>query len=70
MNGPGITLIKTDAEGNRLWAKTIGGDGNSGPCSLKPVSDGGFIIVGSTESNDPSGKDILLIKTDANGNVN
>lgn len=59
-------LIKTDADGNKLWNKTF--EGASGDCSLsvQEAPDGGYVFAGSTNSGrDQNG---WVVKTDANGN--
>ena len=63
-----IFLIKTDANGNIIWAKTYGGIGNDYASSVQQTSDGGYILAGFTGSFGAGG-DIFLIKTDANGNI-
>ena len=66
-----ILLIKTDGYGNIQWAKTYGRAGNEIAYSVQQTSDGGFIIAGDTGHNfsENIGKDILLIKTNANGDI-
>jgi hypothetical protein len=61
-------LIKTDASGNIQWAKTYGGDNLDRSYSAQITRDGGFIVSGYTYSFGESA-DILLIKTDATGNI-
>ncbi|MFZ8835401.1 MAG: hypothetical protein ACO2O5_14590 [Candidatus Caldipriscus sp.] len=62
-------LVKTDANGNVQWAKTYGGAGWDQPYSVQQTSDGGYILTGETTSFGAGDRDIFLIKTDANGNI-
>jgi hypothetical protein len=64
-----IFLIKTDANGNVIWAKTYGGTNTDSAFSVQQTSDGGYIVAGWTSSFGAGGRDIFLIKTDASGNV-
>jgi len=64
-----IFLIKTDANGNIIWAKTYGGTYNDEALSVQQTSDGGYIVAGYTHSFGAGSRDIFLIKTDANGNI-
>lgn len=60
--------IKTDAEGNKLWERTYGGNGIDVAYDIEPTSDGGYIMAGNTESFDDYRGDIYIVKTDSNGN--
>ena len=62
-----VYLIKTNAEGKKEWQRTYGGRGNDEGKTAQQVADGGYIIVGYTESYGADNKDIYLIKTDTNG---
>lgn len=67
----GVYLIKTDNSGNEVWSKTYYGNTlneyQSGSC-VQQTSDGGFIIVGLQHYETYPGN-VLLIKTDENGNI-
>jgi len=62
-----LYLVKTDARGDTLWTRTIGGPGGfaEGMCG-QPTKDGGYIIVGACGTGLP---DVYLVKTDANGDT-
>jgi hypothetical protein len=64
-----IFLIKTDANGNIIWAKTYGGTDGDGAFSVQQTSDGGYIVAGLTDSFGAGYSDVFLVKTDANVNM-
>ena len=67
--GGDVFLIKTDADGNIIWAKTYGGTDLDWAFSVQQTSDGGYTVAGYTDSFGAGYGDIFLIKTDANGNI-
>lgn len=63
-----VYLIKTDASGDRIWEKTVGGKGYDWGYSVLQTGDGGFIVAGSTSSFGKGDYNAYLIKTDTTGN--
>jgi len=59
-------IIKTNNNGDTLWTRTYGGNGNESAGVGQETSDGGFILAGYTNSYGGD-NDVYLIKTDANG---
>jgi hypothetical protein len=65
-----VFLLKTDANGDSLWAKIYGGryseDHGSSVCE---TSDGGYMIAGCQQTDVLSHYNIYLVKTDADGDT-
>ena len=62
-----IYIMKLDANLDVVWTKTYGGVTEEVLISAIP-SEGGYVLVGSTDSFGPGGgTDILIIKIDSNG---
>ena len=64
-----ILLIKTDIDGNELWNKTYGGPYEDIGHIVRETSDGGFILEGYYSHAQGGPYDVVLIKTDENGNL-
>ncbi|MCX8092980.1 MAG: hypothetical protein N3E50_02285 [Candidatus Goldbacteria bacterium] len=64
-----VFLMKVDSSGNSIWSKNYGGAYYDFGHSVKQTQDGGFIIVGLTETTGVGDLNICLIKTDSNGNL-
>ena len=60
-------LVKTDTNGNVTWHQTFGGTGSDEALDLVQTVDGGFALAGYTQSYGQGGRDMWLVKTDANG---
>ena len=68
--GTDVWLIKTDANGDTLWTNTFGGSGiNEAGISVQQTTDGGYIITGVISPVGMFNNDLLLIKTNASGNI-
>jgi hypothetical protein len=67
-NNTDVLLICLDSAGETIWIQTLGGDGNDAGNSVLETADGGFVLVGTTDSS-LSNADVWMIKTDANGNI-
>jgi hypothetical protein len=67
--GRDVYVVKLDANGNLQWTKTIGGKNDDAGLSLIQTSDGGYVIAGYTISFGAGGRDVYVVKLDANGNL-
>ena len=69
VNGNDMYLLKIDASGNQVWQKTFGGIYQDYGSKIVVVNDG-IVISGTLQIQIPpqSNSDILLVKTDLNGN--
>ncbi|NNL21186.1 MAG: T9SS type A sorting domain-containing protein [Ignavibacteriaceae bacterium] len=55
-------IVRTDANGDSIWTKTLGGVTDDECHSVIPTSDGGYILSGSTKSFGAGGADVWLVK--------
>jgi hypothetical protein len=62
-------LVKTDPSGNMQWNKTYGGTGNDVLYSMIQTNDGGYFLIGVTNSFGAGGNDLWVVKTDSAGNA-
>lgn len=62
-------IMNTNNSGSIIWAKKIEGTGDEVINKIRPTSDGNYIATGFTTSYGAGGKDLLLMKLDANGNI-
>ncbi|MGE5574514.1 MAG: hypothetical protein ACM3UL_00110, partial [Ignavibacteria bacterium] len=64
-----ISLLKLDANGNAQWNRTYGGPRTERVNYVIQTSDGGYLTSGRTNSFGNGGYDMMLLKTNADGNM-
>ncbi len=64
-----VYLIRTDSNGDILWARTYGGSGNSYGYSVQETADGGYIVAGMTRPYGADYSHVYLIRTDSDGDT-
>ncbi|HIC37799.1 MAG TPA: choice-of-anchor D domain-containing protein, partial [Candidatus Marinimicrobia bacterium] len=62
-----VLLLKTDSQGDTLWTNTLGSEDINIGNSVQQTADNGYIVTGWMRPNDDD-ENVLLIKTDSNGN--
>lgn len=62
-----VWLLKTNSEGDTLWTNRYGGYYNEFGNSVFQTDDGGYVIMGSTESFGAGASDFWILRTDADG---
>jgi len=68
-SGYQMYLIKTNSTGNVTWSKTFGGGGLELGYSVKQTSDGGYVLLGYSDSYGSGLLDVLLLKLTATGGI-
>ncbi len=63
-----ILIVKTDAQGNRIWEKTFGGTSHDWAKEIVASPDGSYLICGSTQSFGSGSFDIFVMNLDEDGN--
>ncbi len=70
-------VVRTDAQGNKLWDKSYGGGNHEDSMVLATTADGGFILGGPSWSEANGNKttpnfgldDFWVVRTDGDGNI-
>ncbi len=60
-------MIRTDVNGDTLWTRTYGGYDAELFSEGQQTADGGYVLVGYTQTFGAGSKDIYLVRTDSNG---
>ncbi len=64
-----IYLVRLDAKGQALWEQTYGGEGTDDGWGLIQAEDGGFVILGFSNSFADGDYDFYLLRTDPQGEL-
>jgi hypothetical protein len=67
--GIDVFLVKTDANGIVQWSRTYGGPGNDYGYYAVQTADGGYTLVGGSDSYGSGNFDVYLVKTDSSGTM-
>lgn len=63
-----VYLVRLSADGDLLWSRTYGGPGVETGVACRPWGDG-FVIAGTTFTGSNGSYDLLVIRTDAQGEM-
>jgi len=64
-----LSLFKVMSDGTLAWSKTWGSTGTDKGRSLAQTSDGGYVVVGYTNSYGVGGNDVVLVKFSSSGSL-
>jgi hypothetical protein len=73
--GKDYWVVKTNANGSYNWMKTYGGSGDDDLTSISKTADGGYILCGTSNSNDGNksvsygNTDMWIVKINSLGNI-
>ncbi|MCX7697569.1 MAG: fibronectin type III domain-containing protein [Bacteroidales bacterium] len=65
-----VWVLKIDGSGNLQWARTIGGPSSEEGYHVIPTNDGGYLVVGYTNSFGAGGQDAYVVKLSSTGALN
>ena len=68
-NGLDIWILNIDTLGDTIWTVSYGGASNDDAVEIIQSLDGGYFVIGNTESFGAGMTDIWLLKTDADGDT-
>jgi len=64
-----VWLIKVNPQGQEQWNLTMGGTGDEEVAFVRQTTDGGYVLIGNTNSYGAGSLDIWFVKVDSNGNM-
>ena len=60
-------VVKIDKSGNRMFAKVFGYKYDESAAQVIEANDGGYVVVGTTDSDTDRRKDVFVVKMNAKG---
>jgi len=64
-----VLLAELTLDGDIVWERTYGGDRADQGLYVERTDDGGYFILGETDSTGAGGRDLYVLRTDAAGNL-
>jgi len=64
-----VLFKKIDSDGESIWTKIYGGDGNDRGFDVIQTSNDDFVLTGDTNSFDANSTDTWIVRIDSEGNV-
>lgn len=64
-----VLIARFDAEGDVVWAKSLGGPGRDYGYGIVATADGALVVAGLTTSTGAGGEDAILVKLTASGDL-
>ncbi|HRH66738.1 MAG TPA: hypothetical protein PLU53_10615, partial [Bacteroidia bacterium] len=66
---PNMWMVKTNAAGDSVWTRTLGGTNHDHGYSAQQTSDGGYIMAGYSSSFGFTGENAYVVKLNSNGDL-
>lgn len=64
-----VWMLKVDERGRTIWEQRFGEEKEDAGFSIASTNDHGFVIAGLSKSYSEGGRDMLIIKTNARGDI-
>lgn len=66
--GEDVLLLRLEPDGRRLWSRSYSvGNGRDVGDAVRPATDGGYLVAGTTDSPNGGTPELLLLKVDEDG---
>ncbi|MBP6312708.1 MAG: T9SS type A sorting domain-containing protein, partial [Flavobacteriales bacterium] len=69
VGGGDVYLVRLDINGSIVWSRTIGGPGVEVGSQVLVLNDGGFLVIGTTNSNGAGGYDGFATRLTPDGDI-